>query len=566
MTNVRIPLSANITAAQRVPSIVTWSRLEGRPRSEDFERSLRAEIRDPLWMLTRQWQLGELTAMDGGTPVTVQISSESEQVSAVVDALARSSDHDLEVPLEARVEREPQSQALRVRVQLGNLWLRALAKRLGDDRYRALYVAAYGVQPPIEADGRNAQQWYAALKTRAVDGLRLLADIKAGVAIELVTTAGLHVQDADRPFVRDAVADLTAAYTRTVCAAEPSEQTWVPDSLEYQFGVTTRSVAGATTQMSSTQYYGGHLDWYGFDIRSRALGANPATPTTRSYLPTPVTFAGMPSARWWEIEDERLDFGAVDAHTTDLATLMLIEFGLTFGNDWSVIALPVASGSLCRVTSIVITDVFGQPTSVTPAHADGSSWSMYELSAGERASALFIPAVIATPRDGTPIERVDFMRDEMANLVWAVESTIPDDISGGRDAFETDEAPAIAVPPSTSLHYRLMGSVPEPWIPFVPVHVPGSSREIQLQRGVMLRKDGSPVRPRGEVLRPSDVEQPYFVHEEEIGRAGIQVTRRWRRARTSDGRVVVWLGRRRTASKGEGSSGLRFDAVLATDQ
>ena len=107
MTNVRIPLSAKISAAQRVPSIVTWSRLEGRPRSEDFERSLRAEIRDPLWMLTRQWQLGELTAMDGGTPVLAQITSESEQVSAVVDALARSSDRDLDVPLEARIEREP---------------------------------------------------------------------------------------------------------------------------------------------------------------------------------------------------------------------------------------------------------------------------------------------------------------------------------------------------------------------------------------------------------------------------------------------------------------------------
>jgi hypothetical protein len=346
--------------------------------------------------------------------------------------------------------------------------------------------------------------------------------------------------------------------------AEPTEQTWVPNALEYQFGLTTRSPAGATTELTAAQYYGGHLDWYAFDVRSRAIGPSAATPTTRSYLPTPVTFAGMPSARWWEIEDERLDFGSVDAHTTDLATLMLIEFGLTFSNDWSVVTVPVASGTLCRVTSVIITDVFGQTTPVAPAHADNSDWSMYELSAGERASALFMPAVIASPRDGAPLERVDFMRDEMANLVWAVESTIADDITGGRNAFETSEAPAIAVPPSSSLHYSLIGSVPEPWIPFVPVHVPGSSREIQLQRAAMLRKDGSSVRPRGEVLRPSSVETPYFIHEEEIGRAGVQVTRKWRRTRMSDGRVVVWLGRRRTVSSGDGSSGLRFDAVLAT--
>jgi hypothetical protein len=36
------------------PAVTLWNRLEGRPRQADFERSLRAEIRDPLWMLTRQ--------------------------------------------------------------------------------------------------------------------------------------------------------------------------------------------------------------------------------------------------------------------------------------------------------------------------------------------------------------------------------------------------------------------------------------------------------------------------------------------------------------------------------
>ena len=42
----------------REPSITAYNRLEARARTEDFERSLRAEIRDPLWMLTRQWQMG----------------------------------------------------------------------------------------------------------------------------------------------------------------------------------------------------------------------------------------------------------------------------------------------------------------------------------------------------------------------------------------------------------------------------------------------------------------------------------------------------------------------------
>jgi hypothetical protein len=55
------------------PAITTWNRLEGRPRREDFDRSLRAEIRDPLWMLCRQWQLGEFRGEDAGSAVTAKV-------------------------------------------------------------------------------------------------------------------------------------------------------------------------------------------------------------------------------------------------------------------------------------------------------------------------------------------------------------------------------------------------------------------------------------------------------------------------------------------------------------
>ena len=41
-----------------------WNRLEGRPRQHDFDRALKAEVRDALWMLTKQWQMGELTGDD----------------------------------------------------------------------------------------------------------------------------------------------------------------------------------------------------------------------------------------------------------------------------------------------------------------------------------------------------------------------------------------------------------------------------------------------------------------------------------------------------------------------
>jgi len=51
------------------PSVTTWNRLEARPRTQQFERALQAEVRDALWMLTKQWQMGEFRGSDAGSPV-----------------------------------------------------------------------------------------------------------------------------------------------------------------------------------------------------------------------------------------------------------------------------------------------------------------------------------------------------------------------------------------------------------------------------------------------------------------------------------------------------------------
>ena len=51
------------------PTITHWNRLEGRPRTEDFDRALRAEVRDALWMLSKQWQMGEFKGDDAGSTI-----------------------------------------------------------------------------------------------------------------------------------------------------------------------------------------------------------------------------------------------------------------------------------------------------------------------------------------------------------------------------------------------------------------------------------------------------------------------------------------------------------------
>ena len=54
------------------PAVIGLNRLEGRPRTEQFDRALRAEVRDALWFLTRQWQFGEFRGEDAGSPIDVR--------------------------------------------------------------------------------------------------------------------------------------------------------------------------------------------------------------------------------------------------------------------------------------------------------------------------------------------------------------------------------------------------------------------------------------------------------------------------------------------------------------
>jgi hypothetical protein len=105
--------------------------------------------------------------------------------------------------------------------------------------------------------------------------------------------------------------------------------------------------------------------------------------------------------------------------------------------------------------------------------------------------------------------------------------------------------------------------------------VDGDNREIQLQRAALPRIiEGDPnphppkVQPRTVLLRqgldpiPPATAQTYFVHEEEVSRAGTRVFQAFQRTRWTDGSVAVWLGVRRQTGRGEGSSGLRFDGLV----
>jgi hypothetical protein len=383
--------------------------------------------------------------------------------------------------------------------------------------------------------------------------------------------------------------------------------------LEYQFATSAPTEAGsdgggggAEKVLVAEEYFHGHLDWYNFDVdpdRDVLGAADPAsappTRTTVTMLPTQATFNGMPNTRWWRFEDSRTNFGDIKPDTTDLAKLLLIEFGLVYANDWFVVPFTVPAGSIANVRGIAVTNVFNERTWITAAGSgdddDWQRWAMFLVSIkgdGHQPAdlSLVLPPAAQKVLEGRPLEEVMLARDEMANMVWGVERTIAlpsgEPKSGREAAFETLDfferdlerrlgAPPLPLPPApgSKIRYRVMSSVPENWIPMIPVHVESDNREVQLQRAAMPRimegdTDPKPavVRPRTSLLREGLEDVPlqhgYTLHEEEVSRAGVRVTQAFQRTRWSDGRAWVWLGVRKQTGRGEGSSGLAFDSLI----
>ena len=96
------------TLSQRlIPTITTWNRLEGRPRSQSFERALQAEVRDALWMLTKQWQMGEFRGSDAGSPVFARLLMQTTRLTKYQPAGGKPEIFDSATPLETKVERRP---------------------------------------------------------------------------------------------------------------------------------------------------------------------------------------------------------------------------------------------------------------------------------------------------------------------------------------------------------------------------------------------------------------------------------------------------------------------------
>jgi hypothetical protein len=571
-------------------SITCWTRVEPHARTADLQQGLalglQAQVYDALWLLGRQWQLLELQGQDAGSPVNVRVEAICSPLARWQPQGGTIEDVPAGVPLEVMVEREREIPSrvpgggpfddLRLSAEAGLQLLRTLDAQLNDPKRSALYrkwlLADYPIELPTDTASLDARsrRFLAVAANRVPNGSK--------IHIEFQVALGSPPQLPKKPpgvgHVEDAVfAAIGAWYAwcgELLSQATQDQRAWDPGRMEYSFSVGCGDIA-----LDAREHDGGHLDWYSLVRRASgsSLGASALSPApikiNCTALPNPVSYPGMPVSRWWELEDRRVDFGAVAAAPNELLKLVLLELATIYGNDWFTMplgGLPI--GSLCEITTVTVTDAFGSSIVLDPfSQRAGGQWRMFELTSDDGAAsagnALLLLDALPATLESSSVEEVVMLRDELANLAWAVEKIVEGRTGRPFDRHE-DEATRRAqpAPPQASAvrRYLLQTTVPRNWIPLIPQVDHDAAGDVilrRLARGAMRDPaGGSAIPPFGRLLEPGN---SLDIYDEELPRTGVRLTRLWTLGRASNGRTHLWRARRAGPGRGQASSGLRFD-------
>jgi hypothetical protein len=505
-----------------------------------MRKGLRAQLADPLWLLGRQWQVGELTGEDAGSPVAAELWFEHDPMTALdrsgaggaVDAsggtdggaTVRSYDPGDDPPLETLVEQEPvltdddRRPNRETAVEAGRYFLSLLDEEgfeVDGRAPRAADVPDLLIGPPDrEVDGEG-DRYMTVVEGRSLDGAALYEQLTSEPTMsDAADWTGVSWGSVDVPSVGSGSDPFRRAAKAFVdwyadLYDEPdgdAETAWNADRMEYEFRVATGSGDGETV-FAVDEYGGGRLDWEAFstvqdtdasltddldgpavtgdafDLDLPGTGAAGEVPPDLSAdiegsepdlatVPTRVSFPGMPSARWWELEDGSVNIGNMTVGPGELGKLLLTEHATLYGNDWFSIPVEVPVGSLTRITEFLVTDTFGQVTSVGPAVdtedvtsadatdvadetaegptagalADSGGWNMF-MHAGlpnHDEPGMLLPPSLGAHHESDPVERVVLARDELANMAFGIELVTEDAIG---DPLEWGEfaRPTLAV-------------------------------------------------------------------------------------------------------------------------
>lgn len=476
--------------------------------------ALRASVHDPVWFLGRQWQRGEHHGTDAASPGLVHVTVAETPITGRSPA---PEDDPRVTPPEAVIESErDQWWTIGRRARVGE----AFAERLTASRRRDPALAFGELQAPY--DGLNG----------SLDGRALWFD---RVALDL------------DPSLFEALG---------VPGLEPADD-WQPAELAY-----SASFAAGAVVLDVPRHDGGDVDWYS----ARATGGPPAAfPTVeRTSYPTRVEFPGAPKPRWWQIEDHRVDPGAVAPDRTRLASLLTIHATASHSDDWFTAPLRAPSGTIVSVRSVTVFDVMGVETVVQPA----TDWSLFHVTGLDPTDLLLWPTVEHPLTAGRGLDEIRIGVDEDANLLWAVEERVDGvDVNDDGDQLgDPTRSGEVVVGGRRRYRYDPAIAVEANWHPYVVSEVAGERRYVQARladlsvRPVTPRPGPTSALLRDPAATPTDPD--HMLHLDAVPRRGVRLDRRYVLGRRTDGRPVLWVQRRRLPLTAPPISSRRFDIVV----
>ena len=560
-----------------MPGFTPQFRLEGRSRNGDDESGLEMKTADPLWMLGRQWQFGEFKGEDNGSPISAYANFRKEMLNFYSFMNSGTKKEIGNVPLEARVEAvEMQPATLRDKVRIGQKFEDLISANFSITEAEE-FIKKLRTDFALIIEGKpdkKSKNYFSLMAGNVIDGGRLWNKIQKN-----------EFPNSDLLQLEPVIIKLKNWYQNLFLSAQ-GESSWQSKNLIHQFSVHGEK----DIELKAPNYQSGQLDWYSFDSADISVNPNENTQDSNVFIPVRVSFAAMPDKRLFSFEDSKLDISGLEVDQADLIKLMIIDFSLVFDNDWFTIPFEMRPGEICWINRITVKDVFGITTVINNDIDTGQYlnanplkvWDAFKIRPSdllrERGQSneelfkreeqfLFLPPVVTFRQESRPLEEILFLRDEYANMVWALENTVRNELGKPMNGYDLHlELNGPFLNPDERKtefpQFRLATQVPTNWIPYLPFHIENSDSNIELRRAVMMRNESS--------LTPEDIDPLSYlvrndlwtIREESIPRAGVRLQLTKQRVRGTDGKTYIWLGRKVLAGRGEGSSGLKFDQLL----
>ena len=579
------------------------TRYEGRARKKDYAQALSFEAHDPMWLLTRQWQFGRFQGNDCGTMVSSRIRLQSRSV----DGICPGQDRDLvqriasNEPWEPYVEAIPARRTLSVRVESAmRLKKMLVGYRAAVDKLMSLYpLQAETLHEEGDvigelADSVNAKRtrFLEVYAGRIFDGVKAYEDPR--LTEHLATCMSQF-------WANNFVKKYREWFQKMYEPDQTAGSYWNKEKVAYDFSLTA-----ANRLYSAENYASGKIGWYTFDVAEGAERLSPDRIETEGFIPVKATFPSAPARRLWEYEDRKVRFGNLsNDDVSQLASAVMMEYVSMYSNDWMIVPVEIKPGTVANVEFIEVTDCFGTKRTIRQsAEAHDESYSQvdnsvpfsdrWSLFGSTRADAydkldfrssrgLLFPASLLRIEESEPMEQVQFLRDEMANMVWGVEERIDDQCGGSIDGktlsdkvldiIDSEKGDKVEPDEAAEFTYLVQNRVPVNWIPFIPEPASGPmGREMRLRRGRMplyFQDAFRWVRPNTSILgieREGKAVKPYYLNEEEVLGYGTQVTLTAQRTRWMDGKSYLWRGYAKKMSGYQANSGLMFDELRAIDK